>query len=309
MSGLAAARRLMAAGVHCLLLDKGRHAGGRMATRRAGSATFDHGAQYFSAKTAEFQSFVAKMKGHGVLGEWWPGISDTSHPRWIGLHGMNALPKRMAEGMDIRQGKKAIGIHLHEQGWLVKTEDDETFAAAALIITIPAPQAIDLLENSDTGLAQGDWAPLKNIAYHPCLAVLATLDRPTGIVAPGGLLLEGGPISWLADNFKKGISSVPTATLHASPNFSQKHLDADLQAAGEALLSAAGAWIQPARVLDWHIHRWRYSLAYQRHPEAFWRAGTPAPLLFGGDGFGIGNVEGAFLSGLAMAGHVLEVLK
>ena len=51
MAGMAAARTLVNANLPVLVLDKGRGISGRMATRRWGDATFDHGAQYFSAKT------------------------------------------------------------------------------------------------------------------------------------------------------------------------------------------------------------------------------------------------------------------
>jgi predicted NAD/FAD-dependent oxidoreductase len=53
--------------------------------------------------------------------------------------------------------------------------------------------------------------------------------------------------------------------------------------------------------MDCQIHRWRYSLASERYHAPFIRADNEHPPFFGGDGFGMGNVEGGFLSGLAMA--------
>ena len=72
------------------------------------------------------------------------------------------------------------------------------------------------------------------------------------------------------------------------------------------MLDAVAKYLHPASVLDWQIHRWRYSLAFERYPAPFFQAETAAPLLFGGDGFGIGNVEGAYVSGLAMAEKLLN---
>ena len=43
MAGLAAARLLREAGAGCMIFDKSRGLGGRMATRRAGDFSFDHG--------------------------------------------------------------------------------------------------------------------------------------------------------------------------------------------------------------------------------------------------------------------------
>ncbi len=301
MAGLSAARRLAAANIPVVVLDKGRGPGGRMATRRAGEATFDHGAQFFSAKTSDFQYFVEAAAAQGVVKEWWPGISDTRHPRWVGTAGMNGVPKMMAKNMTLLSGKRVVRFQAQSEGWLVTLDDGSSLEGSALLITVPAPQALELLENSQIHLADQGLDGLRQIAYHPCLAVMATLDQPSGIPAPGGLQIADNAVSWLADNFQKGISKNPSVTIHASPEFSRIHLDGDLNEAGRLLLEAAAGYLQPASVLDWQIHRWRYSLAFQRHPSLFLQTETAFPLLFGGDGFGIGNVEGAYLSGLAMA--------
>ena len=298
MAGMAAARTLVNANLPVLVLDKGRGISGRMATRRWGDATFDHGAQYFSAKTTEFQTFVKNAAVSAAIKEWWPDIGDAVHPRWIGASGMNAMPKLLEENIPILKSKQVVRINENEKGWEVQPEDDDTCQCSSLLVTIPAPQALQLLENSGITLEE---SPLPNIAYHPCLVVMARLDKVSGIPAPGGLKVDGGVLSWLADNFQKGISQTPSVTVHATPEFSYQHLDGDLQAAGQTMIEAATALITPAKVVDWQVHRWRYSLCHNRHDEPFWKAGTRTPLLFGGDGFGMGNVEGAYISGIKMA--------
>ena len=61
LSGLVAAHELVKNNWEVLVLDKGRGVGGRLATRRAAEAKFDHGAQYFSTKTPDFQSFAENL--------------------------------------------------------------------------------------------------------------------------------------------------------------------------------------------------------------------------------------------------------
>ena len=95
-------------------------------------------------------------------------------------------------------------------------------------------------------------------------------------------------------------------TLHASHTYSQQHIDdTDLTALIPELIDATAGYISPETIVDQQIHRWRYSNATKRHEQPFLMASTPAPLLFGGDGFGQGNVEGAYLSGLAMARQLM----
>ncbi len=66
MSGLLAANKLQEAGWRVTVLDKGRGVGGRMATRRFGGGSFDHGAQFFTARSDEFKEMVEDWRKAGA---------------------------------------------------------------------------------------------------------------------------------------------------------------------------------------------------------------------------------------------------
>lgn len=300
MAGLTAARGLSLKGHQVVVLDKGRGLGGRMATRRMGAARIDHGAQYFSAKTAGFQQLVQEAQQAGVLHAWNPAHLKDAHARWVGTDGMTALPKYLAKNLTVHHGQRAVCLSAKKEGWEIATEQGQTYGADVVIVTIPAPQALELLAKSELQLPSTE-AVLQDISYHPCLAVLALLDRPSGLPGQGSLCSESRPIAWMVDNLRKCISAQPSLTIHASPAFSRRHIDGDRDAAAEELLHLAKPKIAPAKVTEWQLHCWRYSLAYKRHVHPFHRADAPHPLLFGGDGFGIGNVEGAFISGMEMS--------
>jgi predicted NAD/FAD-dependent oxidoreductase len=306
MAGLSAARILHKNGHDVTVLDKGRGYGGRMSTRRLGAARIDYGAQYFSAKTTGFQALVKEAEAAGAVRKWQPDHASDGHPRWVGADGMTRFPKFLAAGLNVKRKTRVVRLSENENGWEAHTEAGEVFSAEAVIATMPAPQAIDLLKKSDLDFPQ-TVRELSRIEYDPCLAVLAQLDRQLEL---GSLMPhesdEKNPIAWLANNQAKGITDQPCVTIHPTPTFSQEHLDGDLQAAGKILLQAASKSLEPAQVTDWQIHRWRYSLARERFPEKYWKVESAHPLLFGGDGFGIGNVEGAFLSGEAMANNLME---
>jgi len=70
MAGLACARRLAAEGAHVLVVDKARGAGGRASTRRGDGTSFDHGAQYFTARDAGFAAATAGWVATGVVARW-----------------------------------------------------------------------------------------------------------------------------------------------------------------------------------------------------------------------------------------------
>ncbi|RYF76065.1 MAG: FAD-dependent oxidoreductase, partial [Cytophagaceae bacterium] len=193
------------------------------------------------------------------------------------------------------------------QGWAVTFDDGQTIAADSLLVTIPAPQVLTLWQESGLELTATEKAALEAIHYEPCLAVLLQLSQPSNVPTPGGLKLPAdSPVAWIADNQQKGISpAVTTVTLHASHSYSQQHVDdTDLNVLIPELIAAVSDYVSPETIIDQQIHRWRYSNATERYSEPFLAASTTSPLLFGGDGFGQGNVEGAFLSGLAMAKEI-----
>lgn len=302
LSGLTAAHELIKNKWEVSVLDKGRGVGGRMATRRAGEARFDHGTQYFSTKTTDFQAFTQNIIQKNIAKEWnlQEGDKTFSHPRVIGIDGMNSIPKFMAEGLNIKTNEKVISISETENGCKVTTEGGNYYEADALICTAPAPQAIELLQNSELAFAAIET--LQNIHYQPSIAIMAILKTKTNIPSPGGISLENGNISWIADNFQKGISPIFSATIHANPVFSLAHFDDDMIQIGHQLLSEITDLIPADAVESFQVHRWRYSLASERYADNFLVSSTTKfPLIFAGDGFGIGSIEGAFISGKSAA--------
>lgn len=306
MTGLTAARKLTKQGHTVTILDKGRGVGGRMATRRIDQSRVDHGSQYFTVQSPRFQTFVEELLREGIAGIW-PVTDSVDAPlHYVGDNGMSAIAKYMAQSLNVITGERVIRIEKITRpsgnGWQAISESGATFEADNLLITIPAPQALTLLHDSSIGADEVNLAALEAIRYSSCITVMAVLNRPSNIPPPGAIRPKESPIAWVADNHQKGISPNQTAiTIQAGTAFSETHFDDDLMAVGQTLLNQLPDLIPLADVLTYQVHRWRYSLAEVRHPEPFLAANTPVPLLFGGDGFGSGKIEGAFLSGLALA--------
>jgi len=306
MAGLTAARELTKQGHTVTVLDKGRGVGGRMATRRIDRSRIDHGAQSFTAQSPFFQSLVEELLTEGVAGIA-PISSQGDVPlHYIGHNGMSAIAKYMAQSLHVITGERVIKIDKRtgtsDNGWRVMNESGTTYEADNLLITIPAPQALTLLQDSDIGPDEVKIAALESIQYSPCITVMVVLGDQSYMKEKECMQFNLGPIATITDNHQKGISPDQTSiTIQAGPEFSQTHFDDDLITVGHALIDLVPQLIPAADILTYQVHRWRYSMADVRYPEPFLAANTPAPLLFGGDGFGSGNIEGAFLSGLAMA--------
>jgi renalase len=296
IAGLLLARQLRAAGQPVTVLEKSRGVGGRMATKRVGAAIFDHGAQFFTARTPEFAALAATWAAQGLIRDWTSG----PHPRYIGLDGMTAVPKCWAEGLDVRCEHQATAVRRNGDRWEVEIENQPTLVGDRLVLAAPVAQSLALLKAGGVTLPVDVESDLTGLGYHPCLALLVVLNEPSAVPAEG-LAPPDGSIRWLADNTKKGISPGVAAavTLHARQEFSAAHYANSASEVAALLLPEARPWLR-GQVVSATLHRWRYS-----EPKATHR--TPCVWLpeltlgFTGDAFGGPKVEGAGSSGLALA--------
>ena len=307
MAGLTAAAELQRAGRRVLVLDKGRGVGGRMATRRLGAATFDHGAQFMTARDPRFARAVEDWRQLGVVDEWCRGFSGRGdgHVRWRGQPGMTAVPKQLARDLPMALETEVIALRHAENRWCAESARGESFVADAVILTPPVPQTLSLLDRGEIALAAEMRARLTRIEYERCLAVMAVLDGPSRLLAPGALAPDEGPIAWMSDNHVKGISAVPAVTIHATHEFSVKHWDDDRRESGQRLLDAAKDSLG-ANVIDFEVRAWRFSKPMEVDPQRCAIVCASPPLILAGDAFAGPRVEGAALSGWAAAEALLR---
>ena len=310
LSGLIAAQELKKRGHKAVVVDKGRGIGGRMATRRDGNATFDHGAQFFTSRSAEFRKEVEVWQSAGVAEKWFEGYPspgdekpDDHYPRYRGSIGMTGIGKWLARDLDVHLGEEIESLRRDDHSWTARSQSGQEFSGEQLLLTCPLPQSLELFDTSRETLSQATREMLQSVTFEPCFAVLAILKNASQIPAPGALYLSEGPIAWIADNFQKGISAREGAvTIHSTGAFAREHSGKDEDVVGEILLDAAREYLG-AEVSSFQVRRWRYS-----KPENALDLGIvhlpELGLCFAGDSLNGAKVEGAFLSGLA-AGRVL----
>lgn len=309
LAGLSAANDLQQAGHQVLVVDKGRGLGGRLAGRRIGDATFDHGAQFMTAREPRFKAAVADWIAAGVAEQWYssyPG-QPNGHPRYRGVPTMTAVAKHLAIGLDIMRATRVVTVSRQQTGWLAELDNGNRVSADKLLITSPVPQTLELLEGIN--IPADKYARLEHIEYESCIAVMAILDGPTAIEAPGAIALEEGPIAWISDNVQKGVSTVPAVTIHGSGEFSAEHIDHDRTQIGQQLIDAAAQYLGSAQVTEYQVHGWRYSKPSIVDPDPclLLSHGTDLPpLAVAGDAFAGPRFEGAVQSGWAAAKMLMD---
>lgn len=297
LSGLAAATVLERAGRPVLLLDKGRRAGGRMASRHFEQAHIDYGAQFFSVRDPEFRQFIDPLAESGRVTRWFERDGEI---RYCSPAGMNSLPRQMADSLRIACEVTVNAVRRDQHRWRIETAGGEVYWCKAVVVTAPVPQALALVEIEPPAREE-----LATIEYHRCLAILAVLAGDSSIPAPGFLRLAQEPLQTLSDNRQKGLGGHATGvTILASPAFSLQHWDTPQEEVARLLLAAAAPWLG-SPVTHWRYHRWRYSQPVETFPAPCYGVEGDPPLVLAGDAFGGPRVEGAFLSGVAAARWLL----
>ncbi len=301
ISGLLLARSLADAGESVVVLEKSRGVGGRMSTKRVGDAVFDQGAQYFTARESGFTALVEAWCGRGLARNW-PG---SSHRRWVGCPSMTAVPKALAEGLEILREHKVTAARRHTTGyWELDVEDHGLVRAERLVWACPVPQALAVLRAGEVVLPAEVAASLEALTYYPCLALLVTLGGPSAVPVEG-VALDEGPVRWIADNVKKGVAQTAAGavTIHASAAYSSGHYASPVEEVAARLLPEVERWLGGAVVVNTTLHRWKFSEPSNTHAErCVWL--PDLGLGFVGDAFGGPKVEGAVLSGLALAERI-----
>lgn len=308
IAGATAAQALLRSGHRVCVIDKGRQAGGRAATRVTAAGSFDHGAQYFTARDPRFADAVRGWHAAGLVAPWWPrlwsldvdgrGAPRGNETRWVAVPGMPALAAHLLDGVDLRLSSEVVGAERNTHGWqLALTNGEHLDGFDAVLCTLPAPQAAALFPEARYA------ETLAAVRFLPCWAVLVAFEQPVAVDMDAAFI-NVGPLSWTARNSSKSGRGADADcwVIHAGGDYTQQHLTREPEDVIAELLSA---WNQaldvelpPIRTVQ--AHRWRYALAPDPlHVGALW---DPAEQLgFGGDWCHGSRVEGAFLSGLALA--------
>lgn len=312
MAGLSAARELQRRGRSVVILDKGRGIGGRMATRRFGGARFDTGAQFFSVRSRPFRELLkGELLPVGAAEIWY---RKNDEPYYRGAPSMTAVPKLMAEGVEIRTSARVASVEAAARGWrLTLNGEEKPITGSSLLLTPPAPQTLELLSPVAERLDPEILDLLGSISYDPSLALLLLLEGGSPVPEPGYHRPAGSQtLYWIADNRKKGVSpeeAGAAVTIHATPSYSRRRYEEKEEEVVEELLGAfrelygeesGGGWSVRATQLK----KWRYARPTNPTPERSYLLTADSklpPAVVAGDAFGGPRVEGAFLSGLAAA--------
>jgi predicted NAD/FAD-dependent oxidoreductase len=282
-----------------------------MSTHQENGYVFDHGAQYFTARDERFRRYVESWLADGLV-QLWKGkiavirdgqISAERAPteRWVGTPGMNAVPEHMAADVTVDYNVLVTGIQNEGKKWLLTASSGKTLGRFDIVIVaLPPIQAANLIE-----AVPEIQASLRKVHMKPCRAVMAAFDRPLNMTFEAAFFHDS-PVSWAArNNSKPGRLQTECWVMHATSQWSENNLAQD-DTSDQSLIRSffESAREKPKDPVFQFSKFWRFAQAENPLKEGcIWSNRLRIGVC--GDWCQMSRIEGAFLSGMAIAGRVL----
>ena len=325
LSGLVAARQLSKAGIACVIYEKSRGVGGRMATRRAecqgATLRFDHGAGSLTrAQAASLAELIAPTSPAPLYGDQsfqhfcqaadltpWPLSHPQQSPSLISASGINSVGKALAAGLDINLNVTVGRAHRDpsRKQWQAGTQNAELPGLFDLLITtIPPRQAAQVLDPY-----QGPIMPLlTSMQPRACWTLMLGTEKPIDEQALGR---HGEIIDRVIAEHSKGRenpSGLSTYTIQAGREWGQQHAQIPAKDAAQTMLrELINLGWDGSGIVHQQIHRWLYAGVANPVNEPC-LIDSDNGLICAGD-WCLGNdIDSALSSGRAAAHEAMELL-
>ncbi len=310
ISGLTLARNLVEdADVH--VFEKARGVGGRMSTRHAEPFYFDHGTQFFTARSQAFQHFIAPMVEMGLIAPWSGNVitiqEDRSiedrpwlEPHYVAVPHMNSLCKHLATGMPMSLSTELAPLQAKQaDGWHLMDKEGKALGVFDWVIsTAPPVQTKQLF-----GQHLQAYCLPPEPALIGCYTLMMGLNKPWDKPWMAAKV-HANPIEWMAVNSTKPgrNSAITSIVAHSNNAWAQAHIDDDLNEIGEFLRKEVESISAiDVRDLDYFsCHRWRYALVSEPGELAPFFDSTNG-LASTGDWCTASRIEEAWLNAMKLA--------
>lgn len=305
LSGLVVARRLESF-AKVIVFEKSRGPGGRIATRRAAGYEFDHGAQFFTARTEAFRRYLEPLLSTGVVAEWSARFAELDrnrvvatrtwshdYPHLVGVPGMNSIGKYLSAGLDVRFNTPVANVEQNDGQWvLLDNAGNRIGESDWLVLSAPAVQTARLAAESPEIVSLCGERKMRG-CFALMLGFAEELDLPWQAA-----LVHSADISWVSVNSSKPGRSDPfSLVIHSTNAWADAHIDDDPDRILEHLMNEASAVVGKEVMAADHrqVHRWRYANVAKQTGPAF-STDDERRLAICGDWLVHGRIEAAFTS-------------
>lgn len=324
------------------IFEKSRSVG-RLATRyRTDSATHKNwqwafGAQFFTAKSADFQQFIKPWLQSDLLQPWCANVVDlipsddaaqnadiqakeqwsSTQARYISTPKMTSWGRALADELKhttinfktrVAPLRKEDFVEQNEANNKTELFDENGNSLGSydwVICTAPNGQAVELMADSNFK----ELAKISEAQMQACYTLMLGWDKEQ-LLPPA---LNTSPPLWdvayVQDSVLDRIfiehqkpdhgSLLPSVTIHARNDWSEQHVDDDIEAVKATLLQAAKqalSWDEDSTPSQIDCHRWRYAATLKPldNTEFGILVDELRQWIVSGDWCGQGNIESCY---------------
>ncbi len=296
------------------LFEKARGIGGRMSARRSDPYQFDHGAQYFTARTEAFKSFLKPTIDDGLIKDWQakvvtiekgkkPYKREWFEPHYVVTPRMNSLCKHLAEGHEVELNKEIYKTSYTEGLWYITDTQEQSYGPYNwLILAIPSNQASRLLPANFNEI--DEVTTTKMLGSFTLMLGFKTMPKLNWDIA----FPKNSIIKIISKNSTKpDRQTAPSIVIQSTNQWAENHIEHEMEELSEQLLTefVELSGIDKQQITHQKIHRWRYATVHDKS-EKLYIIDNKIKLGVCGDWLINGNVESAFLSAKELSDHILN---
>ena len=308
IAGLAAANYLSSKNFNVTVLDKGKYPGGRISTRRGEDFIFNHGAQFFTAKSNEFKNICKRAVNDNVLVNW---ETVSKKNRYIGNPDMREFSFWLSKNLSMYQDTVVERLDYNDQ-FIVYT-NNKKFVCDGLIITAPSFQTASLIKNLD----QNIYKLIEKVEYFPCWCVMLSIKEMS---LKNFNIDEKSIFNWIVseNNKIKNQLNHNCLTIHTNERFSVENLEKTKEVTLDKIVQEFTKiyQVKTQDIIYKNIHKWRYAKVKKPFPQEESKISKKIPFGIAGDWCppsqdkhynGNGQrVEDAYLSGIECSKSLIK---
>ena len=297
------------------LFEKSKRPGGRIATRFLRQHQFDHGAQFFTARSFDFKEFLTPLVDAGCVARWDGRFAEfdgaqlirqmawgASPPHWVGSPTMAGFVEKLSNGLDCVFDVEVERAEKEKDRWtLFDTQGKLLGVYDWIILTAPAPQTHNLLPNEISFKNQVGFIKMLG-CYSLMLGYRHAVNLPFDAA-----LVKNANIRWISVNSSKPNRKNFSILVHSSNRWAEQNMNTNLAVVQEKLFEFTseilGFNVRSADYVE--TKRWRYANSIRQTNQPFFldRSNQVACC---GDWCIRGRIEAAFLSAKKLAVELLK---
>lgn len=256
IAGVACAAELRRAGVPVEIRERGRVAGGRMASKRFDGRPADLGAAYFTVSDPDFAEVVARWQAAGLVREWTDtfvaygeqGRREVSGPmRWAAPRGLRSLVEHLARELPVVVNRLVLDV--------APGPEVDGRRCQAVVLAMPGPQAALVL---DPALAEATDV-IEGQTWSPSLAAVLRFPDRRWVDFRGAFVNDHPVLRLVCDDGDRRGDQEPVLVAHTTGQFAAGYLAQPTAAAPAVEAAVRDLLALPEPAVHTHLHRWTYA--------------------------------------------------